>query len=304
MRNITVGYYPKAIAANTASNMVYAIGSNNAVYIIDGKTDKIQTGVRFNINPANSGHIKCNNQESPTNQYLRIEFGTQCVAESNNGFGFNNWIENLGHNSSKTISTSAVSNSPFNTFLAAFGFITKDNAAIFHVSQFGNFTANFKEVPPPIPPEYWIPLYGIVVSSIVGWSIPSIIGWIKVKRQGRRINQYHKRIKCLRDDGKLDDNDIKDLNKLRKDITDAYAKGKISEQHYGNLKSEISILYEEIYDKRIHLLIDTSNISDNDNGILLNKLRNDITDAYAKGKISEQHYSLLNKKILDNNSHN
>ena len=29
----------------------------------------------------------------------------------------------------------------------------------------------------------------------------------------------------------------------------------------------------------------------------LDTLRRDITDAYAKGKISEQHYTLLNKKI-------
>ena len=31
----------------------------------------------------------------------------------------------------------------------------------------------------------------------------------------------------------------------------------------------------------------------------LNHIKNDITDAYAKGKINELHYNLLNKKISD-----
>jgi hypothetical protein len=31
----------------------------------------------------------------------------------------------------------------------------------------------------------------------------------------------------------------------------------------------------------------------------LDKIKDDITDAYAKGKITEQHYSLLNERISD-----
>jgi hypothetical protein len=115
-----------------------------------------------------------------------------------------------------------------------------DNAAIFNVTDFGNFTANFKQVSPPIPPEYWIPLYGVIVSSIVGWSVPSIIGWMKSKKQGGRLNQYHKRINSLYDDGKLDENDIGSLDELKRYITDAYAKGKITEQHYNILNKKIS----------------------------------------------------------------
>ena len=49
-------------------------------------------------------------------------------------------------------------------------------------------SANFKEVPPPIPPEYWIPLYGVIVSIVVGWSIPSIIGWTKTRTTVRKLN--------------------------------------------------------------------------------------------------------------------
>lgn len=85
------------------------------------------------------------------------------------------------------------------------------------------------------------------MSSIVGWSIPSIIGWIKAKRQGGRLNQYHKTINSLYDDGKLDENDIIPLDKLKRNITDAYSKGKISDQQYEYLKNQISVLYEEAF---------------------------------------------------------
>ena len=45
--------------------------------------------------------------------------------------------------------------------------------------KYGDFTVNFQSVPPPIPPDYWIPLYGIIISTVVGWSIPSMIGWAR-----------------------------------------------------------------------------------------------------------------------------
>ena len=38
----------------------------------------------------------------------------------------------------------------------------------------------------------------------------------------------------------------------------------------------------------------------NSNRILLDSIKEDIKDAYAKGKISEQHYKLLNEKLSDN----
>ena len=121
----------------------------------------------------------------------------------------------MAHDSTKTISSSTLSKSPINSLLASFGFEPKDNGTILDVSQFGNFTANFKQLPPPIPPEYWIPLYGVIVSSIVGWSIPRIIGWIKAKRQGRLTNQYYQRINYLYSDHKLDEKDIEPLDNLK-----------------------------------------------------------------------------------------
>jgi YVTN family beta-propeller protein len=238
----TVGESPQGVAIDPDTKKVYVTNAfSDTVSVIDSETDKAVANIRFSISPSvNSGHIKCNEEDIPTNQYLLIEPYTQCKAEVNNGFQFSSWTQNLGHNSIRTISTATLSNSPINSLLGALGLQPKDNAAIFNVTQFGNFTANFQTVPPPIPPEYWIPLYGVVISSIVGWSIPSIIGWIKSKKQRKTVNQYLKRTNSLYNDGKVDENDIESLDRLKRDIADAYARGKISDQHYNLLNKKIS----------------------------------------------------------------
>jgi hypothetical protein len=48
------------------------------------------------------------------------------------------------------------------------------------------------------------------------------------------------------------------------------------------LKKEISILYEEIFKKRIDSL---NNLPENDKAKLLDKIKDDISDAYSKEKI-------------------
>jgi hypothetical protein len=37
------------------------------VSVIDGTKNELVAGVIFSIHPADSGHIKCNNMETPTN---------------------------------------------------------------------------------------------------------------------------------------------------------------------------------------------------------------------------------------------
>jgi len=46
----------------------------------------------------------------------------------------------------------------------------------------------------------------------------------------------------LYDDGKLDEDDIKDLDKLKMDIIDVYSKGKLNEKYYENLKTEVNTI--------------------------------------------------------------
>lgn len=229
------------------------------------------------------------NNTFPTNTYLYVESGTKCYAKPNKDFEFNSWIQNLDHNSTITLKTAEVSDSPWNSFLRLIGREPNDPSATFDVNSYGTFTANFKRLPPVLPAEYWIPLYGIIVSSIVGWSIPSIIGAVKNTRQSRKSNQYYERINHLYSDGKLDENDIADLDILKTDITTASMKGKISEQHSANLKNEISVLYEKIYKNKIE--------SSNSNLTSLDNLKNDINYAYSEGKINNEQYTNLNTEI-------
>jgi uncharacterized membrane protein len=120
---------------------------------------------------------------------------------------------------------------------------------------------------------------------------------MKSKTQTRRANQYHKRIHSLyTGNNKLYENN-KTLDTLKTDIKNAYAEGKISEQHYNNLKDETSILYERAYKKKIDSL--NGKVDGENNRIKWDEIKNDITDAYAEGKITEQHYNLLKEKIAN-----
>ncbi|MGB6534255.1 MAG: hypothetical protein WCC17_23890 [Candidatus Nitrosopolaris sp.] len=298
--DIHAGKTPEAIGVNPNENTIYVanLGLGGSVTVIDGHTNKVAAGVTFNINPTDSGQIICNkNVEAPTNRYLYIGFETQCTALPNKGFEFNSWVENSGHNSTKTINVSTVSNSPLNSFLDIFGLKPNDPAATLYVTQFGIFTAHFKALPTPIPPAYWIPLYGVIVSSVVGWSIPSIIGAIRSKRQGRSLGRYQNEIDSLYDDGKLGKDDIKKLDDLSAKIKYSHIKGKISNQQYEDLRNETSILYEEILGRKIDSL--NKEIVDIDNEKILDDIKNEITEVYAKGKITDTHYNLLNKRISD-----
>jgi uncharacterized membrane protein len=90
------------------------------------------------------------------------------------------------------------------------------------------------------------------------------------------------------------DHKVKLLSAIKNHVEDMHAKGKINNEYYMRLKNEISMTYQEIYGKKISLLNREFNGS-----VLLDKIKNDIADAYAQGKISDQHYNLLNKKISD-----
>jgi len=50
--------------------------------------------------------------------------------------------------------------SPFGSLLNIIGIKSSDDSAL-TILKFGNYTANFDKVPPPIPPEYLFPLYGM-----------------------------------------------------------------------------------------------------------------------------------------------
>ena len=194
------GPNPISIAVNEDTNTIYVANQRpDGVSVIDGISKKVVSGVTFNINIPNAGRIICDNINTPINIYLYVWSDTQCTAESAKGFEFINWIKTLENNSSLILNKPFLSTdaNPFSSilnFLNFLGIKFENPEATFTVSEFGNYTANFKEIPLPIPKEYLIGLYTIVASTIIGWSIPSIIGWIKSHREIRKLSYYHSSI--------------------------------------------------------------------------------------------------------------
>jgi hypothetical protein len=191
--------------------------------------------------------------------------------------------------------------SPFDAIADFFNIKSDEPEAKLNITKFGSFTANFKELPAPVPTEYWTGLYTVVISSIVGWFIPGIISSITRKRQLKNVGAFHKHIIRLYDDKQLDKKDIESLDKIKRDIANAYSTGKIGNEHHDNLNNEISLLYQEVFKKEIDSLNSLTN--NEDKMKLLNKLHSDIEDAYSKEKVTEKHYNLLKEKISDYESH-
>jgi hypothetical protein len=206
------------------------------------------------------------------------------------------WEENLKNNSTQVLKVSS-SASILNSIADFFNIKSDEPEAKLNITKFGTFTANFKELPSPVPTEYWTGLYTVVISSIVGWFIPGIVSSIIRKRQLKNVGAFHKHIIGLYDDKQLDKKDIESLDKIKRDISNAYSTGKISNEHYDNLNKEISRLYQEVFKKEIDSL---NSLTDNEDKMkLLNKIHYDVEDAYSKEKLTEKHYNLLKEKISD-----
>jgi len=105
------------------------------------------------------------------------------------------------------------------------------------------------------------------------------------------VHMYYAKTNMLYNDGRLNENDIYSLDQLKYDLRDTYANGKIRERDYKLLNDNISLLYEEIYKKKIDSLWREGKNSN------LGRVKDDINDAYVKEKISEQQYNILNDMI-------
>ena len=98
-------------------------------------------------------------------------------------------VETFDGNSTRTINASTPADSPLAALSDAF---SNDQAASLTVNRFGNFTAYFKSLPPPVPAAYWASLFTVVVTALVGsLLIPAVVGWIKSKKQTSRLNSFH-----------------------------------------------------------------------------------------------------------------
>src|SRR5215831_9261509 len=224
-KDIAVGKHPRHIAVNTITDMVYVANDySSTVSAIDGSSDKVAAGVIFNVNPANSGKIICNNVNAPTNTYVYIDAGTNCTVQPNKDFEFSVWAESPLTN--RNLSIPLDSNPP----------------GSLRINGYGIFTANFK------PPQQ------ITTNDLVGWStiITGVIsaavaingallvvpGWRRARTQRAHLEECMKMIDD--DDGKSRRDAIEDK------IIRYYVKGKLSEDHRQLLKDKISEYYGSV----------------------------------------------------------
>ena len=324
IKNINVGDSPNFIAAS--GDAVYVANSgSDTVSVINSLTNDVVAGVTFDTNPFRGGQINCNGLDAPINRYFYISSGTECVAKPNNGYEFDSWGQIFEGNSTRTVSAPASPDSLLDTLRDTFSddpaailtrnvsapassdsplalvalrdAFTDDPAATLTVNRFGNFTAYFTKLPPPVSAEFMASIITVIIAAFVGsLLIPAAVGWFKSKKQTSRLNSFHLVMGSINKDG-LNEKDIGDLNKLNQNVSDSYSAGKITSEQYTNLKNEVSAAYQKIFKKRIESI---TNPSTED----VNKIKNEIEDAYSDRKITELDYNLLNGKIsriLDTN---
>jgi len=180
--------------------------------------------------------------------------------------------------------------------LIFFNIKSEESETIINITKFGNFTANFKELPPPLPPEYWSSLFTVVVTVLIGsWLTPTIIGWRKAKKHQDKLKDYQNEIQELYKDNKIDKNDITNLDKLRESIIFAYGRGDLTKDQYDLLLKKLSISYIELCQKRIGSL---KNIINYDEKIkVLDEIQSDLNDIISKEKIDKEHYDSLKNEI-------
>jgi hypothetical protein len=189
LSNINIPKTLSNIEVNEGSNIVYLTSEDfNILFAIHGPKQKAAVGIKFNISPLNSGRIICGDEKTEylINQYLYEEPGIIRMAKANSGYEFVRWNENIDSNTTMPLKPCIEkSHNRFNLFIKpiqkTLQIYNNTDETSFCITQYGTFTASFRELPAALPTEYWIPIDGLIVSTIKGASIPSIIGWAKTK---------------------------------------------------------------------------------------------------------------------------
>jgi len=165
--DIPVGREPRAIGVDVITHLIYVANEHsNTISVIHVSVNpphvdfsyKVAAGIIFNVNPANSGTIICNNASYPTNIYLYVDSGTSCTAQpyNNTDLQINNWVESPLTNRNSSIPLQSTGN--------------------LTVNRYGIFTANFKPIPPP--DILVVTLFSVIATAFIGsWTfIGSAVG--------------------------------------------------------------------------------------------------------------------------------
>jgi hypothetical protein len=127
------------------------------------------------------------------------------------------------------ITESPISSSSLTTLLSLENLTVTVLPPLSFAERFGEFYETFS-----IPPEFIAAFYGIVLTALIGWLVPSLSRWYKGWSQGKYVRE------CMRmviDASKQ--KSLENLEKAKDDIAVKYADGKISESHYKILNEKI-----------------------------------------------------------------
>jgi YVTN family beta-propeller protein len=206
------------VAVNSVSNMVYVTNTgSNTLSIIDGNKDAVIVRVAFNVNPPDVGNLQCNGQQLLPNSSIVVNSCERitCTANSSHGYKFSSW--------SGLVDSST------------------DNPIHFTASNYGTLTANFQQ---SLSLEQYL---AIILGPVSVVSI--VVSWLFRNRQRRYLNKYVRTINSVHDtflyeNHGSDDNKRQEyllrLDGVRKEITQLYIKGRISDAHYTVLDKIVS----------------------------------------------------------------
>jgi YVTN family beta-propeller protein len=208
------------VTIDSFENRIYVTNTgSNTITIINGKSDEVAVRLTFNINPPNTGEIRCNNLRVISGNSTSYNIGQdlQCIATPERGYAFASWSDLVAD----------ISNNPLTI----------------KVSKFGTLTANFR---PTITPETYV----FAIGGIVG-ATSVFLGWYYKYGQRRYVNRYLTRIQSTYDTLHEKDRQqcILQLQSIRRELIYLYKKGSLSDSHYNILDKKTSDYIENVRDE-------------------------------------------------------
>src|SRR5918993_958479 len=209
--NLNFPLLANKLSLNPDTNLIYITNTvANGVLVIDGKTDRVVVQLFVEINPENAGTIECNNTKVPSQSFWLYPINTEikCTAHASRGYSFDFWSNMISDNK---------------------------NPITLNVTDNNLLVANFK---PAISTETYIGM----VAAIIG-STSIFAGWYYKRRERSYLNTSMNRIDFTYDALKKERLEgVKQLEEIRKEITNLFKKGKLTDSHYNILDKRISEL--------------------------------------------------------------
>ncbi len=207
---VTFPFIANKMTIDLSTNFVYLTNTNsNGVLVIDGNTDELITYIFIDINPPNTGEIKCNDILKSGKSVFVIPFGKHltCEAIPERGYVFGTW---------------SIQNN------------TNSNPIILNVTGYGSLTANFKQT---IYTETLLILLSVTIGIV-----STVGGWLYRQRSKSVIKRYLGEIDYIYEVlSKNNKNEcIKQLERFQKEVNLIYKKGKINESQLDFLEKKIN----------------------------------------------------------------